>query len=44
MVERKVVSGNGRCGENTGEKLIERLINIGGENWERHQGAAESWF
>lgn len=43
-VEGKVVSRNGRCDENAGEKLIERLINTGGENWERQQGAAESWF
>lgn len=44
VVEGKVVSRNGRCDENAGEKLIERLINTGGENWERQQGAAESWF
>lgn len=29
VVEGKVVSRNGRCGENKGEKLIERLINTG---------------
>lgn len=40
---RNVVSRNGRFGENKGEKLIERLINTEGENWERRQEAAESW-